>query len=240
MNYLEVTKRFITGLHKAGPPLPEERVDMTESIFCKLDMMVGIGEDVVCKMSDIIVNAFENAESIDIHYDLCAVKDQQYDKTHVMGYFITEARLGTATRHYPVGVDVTFHGRAISRFNLMSAMDDRSTQRHIGYYGDHNVRYMLESDIDCIEVIRNNIIFHCTNGEICRKEETLAHKEKSLSSAFLKTGRSFLVNMDKVERILMDKSEIVLPSYNVPVSQKKIAQVRNTINNWHMLGKGAV
>ena len=72
------------------------------------------------------------------------------------------------------------------------------------------------SDIRFVEVAGNYVTVH--SGRDYTVKATLASIEKQLDESFYKTGRSFIVNLDKIRQVT--KKEVILTTGNVvPLSR---------------------
>ena len=83
------------------------------------------------------------------------------------------------------------------------------------------------SKLEYCEVINRKITLHLANGEECECNLRMSELEEKLSgySMFLKTHRSFLINMDYIQT-LSTHSIIMECGMKVPVPREKYAQIK--------------
>tara|TARA_R110002020_G_scaffold362724_1_gene575006 strand:- start:1001 stop:1681 length:681 start_codon:yes stop_codon:yes gene_type:complete len=91
--------------------------------------------------------------------------------------------------------------------------------------GQLKVRF---EDLMCCEATGNYVTFHLKNDKILSRL-TLAEIEKSLPSFFLRTHRSYIVNMKLVDKA--ERHQLLIGIYSFPVSSTYLDQVLERLEN---------
>lgn len=91
--------------------------------------------------------------------------------------------------------------------------------------GQLKVRF---EDLMCCEATGNYVTFHLKNDKILSRL-TLAEIEKSLPSFFLRTHRSYIVNMKLVDKA--ERHQLLIGIYSFPVSNTYLDHVLERLEN---------
>ena len=107
---------------------------------------------------------------------------------------------------------------------LEKAIRNLGRKEEVIYFQTNNeMTKVVLKDICFVEVLAHSCTIHTMEGEFETKI-TMCELEKKLGQRFIRTHRSFLVNIEKIKRIM--KTDVVLDDdTKVPLSRRSYAQV---------------
>lgn len=94
---------------------------------------------------------------------------------------------------------------------------------------------ILLSKIVYVEVIKHNVFYYLISGKVVKSSEsfTAAYEKLLKYKCFIKTHRSYIVNMSHVD-IITNNMIILQTNYNIPIAQGKASKIKKIYLDFQM------
>lgn len=134
--------------------------------------------------------------------------------------------------------------KPISREKLFVAFDEILDRIKIAeeniliVKSNEGIQKILISNLVFVEVIRRNVLYHLRSGKVIECADSFSSVCDALLKyvCFVKTHRSFLVNMQYVNTI--DNHQVTLQTYStIPIAQGKAKEIRQQYLKYQMEGE---
>ncbi|AUS95319.1 DNA-binding response regulator [Clostridium thermosuccinogenes] len=188
--------------------------------------------DIYCL--DIIMPGFTG---IDVAKEIRA-----YDKTAPILFFTSSPEF--ALESYSVKA-INYVLKPISKEKLFFTFDDmlehikvKKDEDAIVVKSNEGIQKILISNLIFAEVIGRNVLYHLLSGKVIKCTESFSHVCDNLMKygCFIKTHRSYIVNMQYVDTI--EEHQVILQSLSsVPVAQGKAREIKQQYLAYQMEGE---
>ena len=199
-----------------------------------------------------LISALEKGKSFDIYcLDIImpgltgidvAKELRSYDKIAPIIFFTSSPEF--ALDSYLVKA-VNYVLKPVSKEKLFFTFDDvldhiniKNEEDMIIVKSNEGIQKILISSLVFAEVIGRNVLYHLSSGKIieCTESFSAACDKLMGFSCFMKTHRSYIVNMQHVD--IIENNKVILQNHEtIPVAQGKAKEIKKLYLNYQMEGE---